>query len=100
MNKEIKKRIEIASCNYVERKAFVAGANFALQNQWLGVKEALPQNEESNLSENVIVRTDTGSIYYAYYHYYLKGWFSVDRSVRIDYVTHWMPIPILEGGTK
>ena len=45
MNKEIKKRIEIASCNYVERKAFVAGANFALQNQWLGVKEALPQNE-------------------------------------------------------
>jgi hypothetical protein len=77
-------------------------AAFALQNQWISTSESLPPLDEvsSNGSIGVIARTSEGVIRYAYYHHYLKEWFSVETSTRIDNVTHWMFVPQMKGGDK
>ena len=80
---------------------FIAGATFALQNQWISTSESLPPLEEasSNVSIGVIAYTSEGVIRYAYYHHYLQQWFSAETSTRIDNVTKWMFVPE-EGGEK
>ena len=62
MNEILKKRIEEAAVEYAEsipqsderkkysREDFIAGAEYALSNQWISVEEALPQ-----LMERVLV---------------------------------------------
>lgn len=78
-------------------------ANFALQNQWVSVEEALPterDEEDEQYSTNVFARTKD-CIRYAYYDFYNESWCSVECGYRFGGdVTHWMSIPSLEGGEK
>jgi len=110
MNTILQKRIEEAAFDVVppgtrhtliRRKAFIKGATFALQNQWISVEEALPEYEKCVLvhfegedevcemfsqrnkpSDNLIID---------------KNGFQV---VGFTEVTHWMPIPKLKGGEE
>jgi hypothetical protein len=85
------------------KEAVIYGADFALQNQWISVSEALPterDKEDEQYSTNVFVRTKD-CIHYAYYDFYNESWCSVEGGYRFGGdVTHWMPIPSLEGGEK
>ena len=121
MNTILQQRIEEAGRRYCQDKnyilpddtklslealtaidAYIEGGKNSLQNQWISVDESLPQCPDddaiSEVSIKVIVKTNNGAIYYAFYHHYLNEWFSVETSVRIDGVTHWMAVP--EKGGK
>ena len=78
--------------------AFISGANFALQNQWISVEEALPEIVDGYRSALVIVRSKYNSYDVAKWDEYYKDWITPDYSVAN--VTHWMPIPKLKGGEK
>ena len=109
MNTILQKRIEEdakkAQTNFLNRfnwsgtieTGFKKGAIWMLCNQWISVDESLPPCHDddviSDVSIGVIARTSEGVIRYAYYHHYLKQWFSVETSIKIDRVTHWMFIP-------
>lgn len=113
MNTILQKRIEEAAHQYIQSDAvapenmqlafgdFINGAKWALKNKWISVDASLPPLDEvsSNGSIGVIARTSDGVIRYAYYHHYLKEWFSAETSTRIDNVTEWMFVPE-EGGEK
>ena len=85
------------------KEAVIYGADFALQNQWISVEEALPterDKEDEQYSTNVFARTKD-CIRYAYYDFYNESWCSVEGGYRFGGdVTHWMPIPSLKGGEK
>lgn len=70
-------------------------ANFALQNQWIPVEEALP-----DVDEQVIAMSEFGDIERMKYHnkafYHLKGSIIKDG----EKITHWMNIPQLKGDEK
>jgi hypothetical protein len=109
------KRIKEAAHQYIQSDAvapenmklafgdFINGAKWALQNQWISVEEVLPterDKEDEQYSTNVFVRTKD-CIHYAYYDFYNKSWCSVEGGYRFGGdVTHWMPIPSLEGGEE
>ena len=82
---------------------FVGLMTFILQNQWISVEEALPterDKEDEQYSTNVFAKTKD-CIRYAYYDFYNESWCSVEGGYRFGGdVTHWMPIPSLEGGEK
>jgi hypothetical protein len=113
MNEILQKRIEEAAYQYIQSDAvapenmqlafgdFINGAKCAMQNQWISTSESMPPLDEVsfNGSIGVIARTSEGVVRYAYYHHYLKQWFSVETSTRIDNVTKWMFVPE-EGGEK
>ena len=107
MNEILKKRIEIASDEYSNKKfweeedyyarecmdiiappAFVAGAEYALQKQWISVDEALPEK-----GTKVFVQGKYGN-YDASYLNVSGLWMTDDGYERI--VTYWMPIPELK----
>lgn len=103
------KRIEEAAHQYIQSDAvapenmqlafgdFINGANFALQNQWISVEEALPKVNEIVFG----CVNDEGTpqaVGMAYYDEY-GGWHYSDEE-EISLITHWMPIPSLEGGEK
>ena len=131
MNEILKKRLEIAANEYSNKKfweeedyyarecmdiiappAFVAGAEYALQNQWIRVEEALPQVEADGCSEYVLVMSLNLIPQIASYSdgsnttkYTYKGkdgkkheahWFLLDFSPILYDITHWMPIPELK----
>lgn len=105
MNEILQQRIEEASIEYTMRTgprciaggafadmareinknpAFIAGANYALQNQWISVEEALPEEDGLYfiLIDNIHPRVcefENGT------------WSGYDN------ITHWMPIPELKG---
>ena len=115
MNEIIKKRVEIASDEYSNKKfweeedyyarecmdiiappAFAEGAKFAIDNLWISVDEALP-----NPMEEVVAIDENENTSLA--------WVSASRTwvvnktncisdVAFDYgkITHWMPIPKLK----
>jgi hypothetical protein len=81
----------------VEVPAFIEGATFALQNQWISVDEALPKESGDYL---VIVKQSSDSEAYFHeistYNATDNIWFYVGKLI----VTHWAPIPSLEGGKE
>lgn len=114
MNKILQEKIDKARLEYEDSLAlpewdrkqihgidFEKGANYAQNHQWISIDKSLPPLDEvsSNGSIGVIARTNDGIIRYAYYHHYLKEWFSAETSTRIDNVTKWMFVPE-EGGEK
>lgn len=77
------------------QETFIAGATFALQNQWISVDEALPEEDEQ-----VIAMSEFGDIERMKYHnkafYHLKGSIIKDG----EKITHWMSIQQLKGGEE
>ena len=76
--------------------AFIEGARFALENQWISVKDDLPCNHEelyayNNKTVAVIVRGEFANIDVDYMKLYRDKW----EWVRHYRTTHWMPIPEL-----
>ena len=110
MNEILQKRIKEAACeesstyDLTEIKesnaaynAAIKVATFILQNQWISVEEALP--EENELVFGCVNDESTPkAIGMAYYDEY-GGWHYSDEE-EISLITHWMPIPSLEGGEE
>lgn len=115
MNTKLQKRIEAESNKYMEeaiemnnvvgdnlhykdlKTCFIDAADFALQNQWISVEEALPEFE-GNFSDYYLIRTDNGWCDVTMYYKTSKKeyWWNFEKVK----VTHWMEIPSLEGGAK
>ena len=70
--------------------AFIEGAEFALNNQWISVNERLPPEEKDGLSIKVLVVSTKGKIDFSRYDYNIKGWISPVLDIIF---THWFPIP-------
>ena len=83
--------------------AVIYGAIFALQNQWISVEEALPEKmKDKNYSKYVLARQEYYEHEYhviARYDYNFKMWVSTTY-FKPEFITHWMPIPSLEGGEE
>jgi hypothetical protein len=106
MNPILKQRIEEAANEYIQSDAvspenmklafgdFINGAKWILQNQWISVDEALPEEDE-----NVFVMNEYGGYDYAHYDYENKTWRmssgeNAEGSDEIySTITHWMEIP-------
>ena len=82
---------------------FLEGVNFALENQWISVKDDLPCNHEELLSkekegytESVMAYTNIGVILISM-RKYNDGWKwkTSNYFPRIIIITHWLPIPEL-----
>ena len=79
--------------------AFLEGAEYALENQWISVEDDGPCNHEElidpkdpNFTVEVIVRWDDGFVLSAIMAKNIKGeW----KWIAGDDFTHWMPIPEL-----
>lgn len=99
MNVWARKNLE---AQYVE-SACKEIATFALQNQWISVGEALPKKiEDKNYSKYVLTRQEYyDNEYYviARYDYGFDMWVST-HYFKPEFITHWMPIPSLEGGER
>ena len=70
-------------------------ATFTLQNQWISVEEELLPYDENGISKEVIVRTGFNTKRLDRYFANCKEWEYSHKNV-----THWMPIPSLEGGEE
>ena len=70
--------------------AFIEGAEFALNNQWISVNEILPPEEKDGLSIKVLVVSTKGKIDFSRYDYNMKGWISPVLDIIF---THWFLIP-------
>ena len=70
--------------------AFIEGAKYALENQWISVNERLPPEEKDGLSIKVLVVSTKGKIDFSRYDYNMKGWISPVLDIIF---THWFPIP-------
>ena len=74
---------------------FLEGAKFALENQWINIKEDLPCNHKEllvndTLTKSVIIRNLDGSIEFSLMYLDVEWkWMSGDNP------THWLPIPKL-----
>lgn len=120
MNEILQKRIEeavesIISSNLVDlgdlvnqydlRRMLIEMGVKTLQNQWISVDDGLPpventyNDEESGIvhkwSKSVLIRTHKGGAYLDSYVFHRHTWTNNGEDV-----THWMPIPQLEGGEK
>ena len=71
-------------------QAFIEGAEFALNNQWISVNERLPPEEKDGLSIKVLVVSTKGKIDFSRYDYNMKGWISPVLDIIF---THWREIP-------
>ena len=86
-----------------EQTAYKKGATFALENQWISVEEALPDKGHDVLV--AVLNTKTNTYFYGFDAIVDDSVFLRDKngfSIEVDYhkITHWMPIPQLEGGEK
>lgn len=70
--------------------AFIEGAEFALNNQWISVNERLPPEEKDGLSIKVLVVSTKGKIDFSRYDYDMKEWISPVLDIIF---TYWFPIP-------
>ena len=66
----------------------------ALRQQWISVKDRLP--EQTDPAQKVLFITKTGGLFIGCYYKataydQFNGWYSM--CVRIDNVTNWMPLP-------
>lgn len=77
------------------KPTFIDAADWALQNQWISVDEALPEDKTKVF---VIVKTPVGIVHRADYH--INDYWYMSRYSPEEIVTHWMPIPSLGGGER
>lgn len=109
MNEIIKQRIEETAYkessmyDTIQEKnaAYSTGmkiATFALQNQWISVGEALPEEVQEGCCDDKFVLYCGEYPATASYDHKMKKWYYGDYEILG--VTHWMPIPSLEGGEK
>ena len=78
--------------------AFKNGAEYALENQWISVKDKLPKINELGYSDNVFIHGGGGYVGSAYFEdnkFY--SWVGNDVIIGVDY---WMPIPELNLDDK
>ena len=93
MNNIIQEKIKKEAEGYGKlAPAFIEGARFALNNQWINVNERLPSEEKDGLSIKVLVVSTKGKIDFSRYDYNMKGWISPVLDIIF---THWFPIPEL-----
>ena len=91
MNNIIQEKIKKEAEGYGKlAQAFIEGAEFALNNQWISVNERLPPEEKDGLSIKVLVVSTKGKIDFSRYDYNMKGWISPVLDIIF---THWFPIP-------
>ena len=77
MNNIIQEKIKKEAEGYGKlAQAFIEGAEFALNNQWISVNERLPPEEKDGLSIKVLVVSTKGKIDFSRYDYNMKGWIS------------------------
>ena len=102
MNEILKKRIEEASEHFAHlypkvsvadvitfrRDAFQEGAIYTLQNQWISVEEALPDNQD------YVLAGYKDSLFMAWYRKHNNMWHNI-YGIEMD-VDRWMPIPGLK----
>lgn len=124
MNEILQKRIEEASIEYTmktrpmciagdafadmarelnKNPAFIAGANYALQNQWISIDEALPLKRQKVLV--AVLDTKSNTHFFGFDtidddEEFLrdKNGFAIENDSHK--ITHWMEFPQLEGGEK
>lgn len=80
--------------------AYIAGATFALQNQWISVEEALPEENGWYLTLNT---KSTSPNFADTCQWNAKGkyWYTeLCGDVFLHERTHWMEIPSLKGGEE
>ena len=78
--------------------AFARGAEYALENQWISVKDELPKIGDDGYSDNIFIHGSGGYVGSAYFEdnkFY--SWIGDDEIIGVDY---WMPIPELNFGDK
>ena len=75
-------------------ESFIAGYKYALNNQWINIKDELPKLDENGLSCDVFVYCSDKSIKVSYFSYY-KEFINPEGFDVIDNVEYWMPIPKL-----
>ena len=100
MNNIIQEKIKKEAEGYGKLSpAFIEGAKFALENQWINVNDDLPCNHEELLkspksyrTKPVIVRFDNNMHGFLYMTKIPNKWEWFDK---IKGITHWMPIPEL-----
>ena len=91
MNNIIQEKIKKEAEGYGKlAPAFIEGARFALNNQWISVNERLPPEEKDGLSIKVLVVSTKGKIDFSRYDYDMEGW--IYPVLDIEF-THWMHIP-------
>ena len=91
MNNIIQEKIKKEAEGYGKlAPAFIEGARFALENQWISVNERLPPEEKDGLSIKVLVVSTKGKIDFSRYDYDTKGWISPVLDIIF---THWREIP-------
>lgn len=109
MNTILQKRIKEAACeesstyDLTEIKesnaaysAAIKVATFILQNQWISVDEALPEEKFDDGYQFVFVRIHLyDDTFYYDTDYIRKGKWELHKNQKI---THWMQIPSLKGG--
>ena len=126
MNEILQKRIEAESNKYMEeaiemngvvgdnlhykdlKTCFIEAADFALQNQWISVGEALPEENRiiALLSKNYCGKDNCYEILHRIAKEYVDlkhpdGYYDLcGENVPTSAITHWMSIPSLEGGEK
>lgn len=110
MNEILQKRIEEAATflfkqRGLDKESCRQAMDYILANQWVSVEEALPTlDEKYDFSERYLVKTNEGEIKVmrifkniAWCDIYREGaYIPFEENI----VTHWMPIPCLEGGEK
>ena len=93
MNNIIQEKIKKEAKGYGKlAPAFIEGAEFALNNQWISVNERLPPEEKDGLSIKVLVVSTKGKIDFSRYVYDIEGWISPILDIVF---THWMFLPEL-----
>ena len=91
MNNIIQEKIKKEAEGYGKlAQAFIEGAEFALNNQWISVNERLPPEEKDGLPIKVLVVSTKGKIDLSRYDYATNGWISPVLDIIF---THWFPIP-------
>ena len=78
----------------VKQREFVEYTISALRQQWISVKDRLP--DQTDPAQKVLFITKTGGLFIGCYYKataydQFNGWYSM--CVRIDNVTHWIPLP-------
>lgn len=70
--------------------AFLEGAEFALENQWISVDDELPPEEDDGLSIRVVVATTKNEAYFRRYDYNTRKWLCPISGAEF---THWQLLP-------
>lgn len=77
------------------KTCFIEAADFALQNQWIPVEEALPES----IAQRVLIVNHhfPFDVYFGRYEY---GKWIIEGESEDLWITHWAEIPSLEGGEE